>query len=323
MHIPDNYLSPSTCGIMFTAMVPIWIRVSKKVKKQISKRKLPIIGVCAAFSFLIMMFNVPIPGGTTGHAVGAVLAAILLGPYAATICVTTALLIQALFFGDGGILAFGANAFNMAFLMPFVGYTVYKFIKLRFKGRKSEYVAAFIGAYVGIVVGAFAAGIEFGIQPMLFKDVSGRALYCPYGLKVSIPAMVLPHLLIGFIEGTITAAVLAYVKKLSPGIIYKDKVSRERPIYLLLIALIVLTPVGLLAQGTAWGEWNAEELKNIIGYIPKAFQHGLSYNAVAADYSISGTNEVVGYIISALGGVAIILIVFKLLLSIKSKENKY
>lgn len=320
MHIPDNYLSPSTCAVMFAIMVPVWMKTSKKVKKEVTKKKLPILGVCAAFSFLIMMFNIPLPGGTTAHAVGAILAAILLGPYAAVICVTIALLIQALFFGDGGILAFGANAFNMAFVMPFAGYTIYRLIKSKLKTEKGEYIAAFIGGYTGIVMAAFAASIEFGIQPMLFKDINGAALYCPYGLGISIPAMVLPHLLIGFLEGGITAAVLAYVKKVSPGVIYEDKDSGKKPLYGLLIILIALCPVGLLAKGTAWGEWGTEEIKGLVGYIPKAFKNGFNYNAVAADYGISGVNNIAGYIISAVGGVAIILILVKLLSS-SEKEN--
>lgn len=322
MHIPDNYLSPSTCAVMGIIMLPIWIKASKKVKKEVSKKKIPILGVCSAFSFLIMMFNVPIPGGTTAHAVGGTLAAILLGPYAATICITIALLIQALFFGDGGILAFGANTFNMAFIMPFVGYTLYNIIRSRLKGRKSEYIAAFIGAYVGIVAAAFAASIEFGIQPLLFKDSNGAAIYCPYGLKVAIPAMVLTHLLIGLIEGGITAAVLAYVRNVSPGIIYEDKRTNKKPLYGLLLILIVLCPIGLLAAGSAWGEWDGEEIKNLVGYIPKAFQHGFKYNAAASDYSVAGMNDVVGYIISAVGGVAIILIVFKLVSSIMKNMKK-
>ena len=106
MHIPDNYLSPQTCAVMAAAMVPVWTVSIKKVKAEIPKVKLPMLGVGAAFSFLGMMFNIPIPGGTTGHAVGGTLIASLMGPYAACIAVTVALLIQALIFGDGVCPAF-------------------------------------------------------------------------------------------------------------------------------------------------------------------------------------------------------------------------
>ena len=185
MHIPEHYLSPQTCAVMTAAMLPVWGHAMKKVKLDVSKEKMPLLGVGAAFSFLGMMFNVPLPGGTTGHAVGGTLIAILLGPDAACLAVTIALLIQALLFGDGGILAFGANCFNMAFVLPYAGYFVYRLIADRISSEKGRYIGAAIGSYVGINAAALCAAIEFGIQPALFHDSMGQALYCPYGLSVS------------------------------------------------------------------------------------------------------------------------------------------
>lgn len=129
MHIPENYLSPSTCAVMTAAMVPVWGYSINKVRTEIPKARMPLLGIGAAFSFLGMMFNVPLPGGTTGHAVGGTLIAILTGnPAAGCISVSIALLIQALLFGDGGILAFGANCFNMAFVLPYLGFFLYKLL---------------------------------------------------------------------------------------------------------------------------------------------------------------------------------------------------
>lgn len=321
MHIPDNYLSPATCAVMGAVMLPIWGTAVKKVKEEVSKKKMPILGVCAAVSFLVMMFNVPVPGGTTAHAVGATMIAILAGPFSACISVTIALLIQALFFGDGGILAFGANCFNMAFVMPFVGYYIYKFIKSKVSSEKGDNIAAFIGGYIGIVAAAFCASVEFGIQPLLFKDAAGHALYCPYPLSVSIPAMIIPHLVVGLLEGAVTAGVYAYIKKMSPGVIYEGKTTNKKSLYGLIGALIVLCPIGLLAAGDAWGEWDAEGIKSLVGYVPKAFEHGFNYTALAPDYGFSGMNEKIGYILSAIVGVALILIVFKIISSIK-KDKK-
>jgi ABC-type Co2+ transport system, permease component len=320
MHIPDNYLSPSTCVVMGAVMLPVWTRAVKKVKEEVSKRKMPILGICAAFSFLIMMFNVPVPGGTTAHAVGAVLISILIGPYAATISVTIALLIQALFFGDGGILALGANCFNMAFVMPFLGYFVYKSIKSKVRSDKGEYIAAFLAGYVGILAAAFCTAIEFGIQPLLFKDAAGAAIYCPYALNVSIPAMILPHLLVGLLEGAVTAGVYAYIKNMAPGVIYEGKPTSKKPLYGLLIAMVLLSPIGLLATGTAWGEWGSDEIKDIVGYVPNAFEHGFNFSTMMPDYSVGGMNEIIGYIISAVAGVALILILFKILGSAKKDK---
>src|SRR6202142_4228143 len=114
MHIPDGYLSPVTCLIMFLIALPFWWIGIRKIRERMSAQSVPLIALLAAFSFVIMMFNFPIPGGTTAHAIGATIAAILLGPESATIVVSIALIIQAFFFGDGGITALGANSFNMA-----------------------------------------------------------------------------------------------------------------------------------------------------------------------------------------------------------------
>ncbi|MCY6370892.1 cobalt transporter CbiM [Clostridium ganghwense] len=322
MHIPDNYLSPSTCAALGAVMLPIWRRAAVKVKQELSRKKMPLLGICAAFSFLIMMFNVPLPGGTTGHAVGATLAAILLGPYAAAISVTIALVIQALFFGDGGILAIGANCFNMAFIMPFVGYYIYKFISSRLKGEKGEYVASFIGAYISLNVAAFFTALEFGIQPLLFKDAVGLPLYCPYGIEAAIPAMLIPHLLVaGVIEGVVTTAVYGYVKKTSPSAIYEDTSVKMNPIYGLITAMILFVPIGLLATGTAWGEWGTDEIKDMLGFIPKGMKDGFNFEAIMPDYSISGLPEIAGYILSAVAGVALILIIIKFATKKKHKNH--
>ena len=329
MHIPDNYLSPSTCVALGAAMVPVWTRTVKKVKKEVTKKKMPLMGIGAAFSFIIMMFNVPLPGGTTGHAVGATMVALLLGPEAACISITIALLLQALLFGDGGVLAFGANCFNMAFIMPYAGYYIYKFIKDRVSSEKGEYAAIFIASYISLNMGALFTAIEFGIQPLLFKDALGMPLYCPYPLSVSIPAMVLSHLLVaGAVEGIITTGVYGFIKKVSPGTIYEDSQRKLKPIYVLIIVLICLTPVGLLAAGTAWGEWGIDEISSVVsggkalGYVPKGMKNGFDFKALIPDYSISGMPEVLGYILSAVLGVAILLILFKLIGSGKGSNEK-
>ena len=121
---------------------------------------MPLLGVAAAFSFLIMMFNIPLPGGTSGHAIGGALIAILLGPYSAVFSVTIALAIQALFFGDGGILALGVNCFNMAFIMPFTAYYLFKFIKKLFPNKKGEYFGAFLGGYISVNIAALFAALS-------------------------------------------------------------------------------------------------------------------------------------------------------------------
>jgi len=218
VHIPDGYLGPSTCGFFYVVMVPVWLAASRMVKKRLNARQVPLMAIAAAFCFVIMMFNIPIPGGTTGHPVGGVLAAILLGPWAACIAVTVALVIQALLFGDGGITAAGANCFNMAFVLPFTGYYIYR---LAGGGAgatpKRRVMAAGIAGYAAICVSALCAGIEFGVQPLLYKTASGQPLYCPFGLNISVPTMLGEHLLVfGWVEAVITALVVKYLMKQSP-----------------------------------------------------------------------------------------------------------
>lgn len=327
MHIPDNYLSPQTCGVFGVVMIPLWVHCIRKVKNQLDRKHIAFIGIAAAFSFLLMMFNVPLPGGTTGHAVGGTLIAILLGPEAACIAVTVALAIQALLFGDGGILAFGANCFNMAFVIPFLGFALYRLIRDHAPAAWGDKVGAAIGAYVAINVAALCAAIEFGVQPLLFHDAAGQALYSPYSLTVSIPAMVIPHLLVaGVVDALATVLIYSYVKKVAPEFIYRTadeqggrRASSLRPVYILLGILAVATPLGLIAGssllpgfGDAWGEWAAEDLAGLVGYTPTGMEHGFSWNALFPDYSMAGLPDFVGYILSAVIGAALLIIVFKL-----------
>lgn len=221
MHIPDGYLGPTTCGFFYVLMAPIWAIASKIVKKTLSAKQVPLLAIGAAFSFVIMMFNVPIPGGTTGHAVGGVLVAILLGPWAACIAITVALVVQALLFGDGGITAIGANCFNMAFVLPFVGYYIYKAISYNSPvDSNRRVIAAGVAGYVALNVAAGLTGFEFGIQPLLHKTASGQALYCPYGLNAALPMMLGEHLLVfGWVEAIVTALVIKYLQKQDPGLL--------------------------------------------------------------------------------------------------------
>jgi len=206
---------------MYAAMVPIWAVASRKVRKTLKAKQVPLLAIGAAFSFVIMMFNVPIPGGTTGHAVGAVLAAILLGPWAACIAVTVALVVQALLFGDGGITAIGANCFNMAFVEVFAGYYLYKIISGPSPIVSARrVVAAGIAGYAALNIAALSTAVMFGIQPLLHKTVSGQSLYCPYGLGTAIPVMVGEHMLIfGLVEALVTALVVKYLQKQDPSLL--------------------------------------------------------------------------------------------------------
>lgn len=341
MHIPDGYLSPQTTVPALAGMIPVWAAAFSRVQKKLSGKRIPTLALCAAFSFVIMMFNVPVAGGSSAHAVGAVFIAILLGPWAATISVSTALLIQALAFGDGGVLAFGVNCLNMAVIMPFAGYAVYKLIAGKSElGSRRNLVGSFIGSYAGINLAAFCTSVEFGIQPLFFKAADGTALYCPYPLSVSIPSMMFAHgLIAGPIDAMITAAAIAYIAKAAPQLFTQNqlvlaqepKVSffkRYKAMLIPLGVLVVLTPFGLFATGTAWGEWSTEELKAAIGFIPGGFAAMAGkWKALMPDYSLhalggGAAGSAVGYILSAAVGILLIVGLILLTSALMKKSQK-
>jgi cobalt/nickel transport system permease protein len=229
MHIPDGYLSPQTCIATYALSVPLWAAASSRLKKTLRSRQVPLLALSAAFCFVIMMFNIPVPGGTTGHAVGAVLVAVLLGPWAACVAVSVALIVQAFIFGDGGITCIGANCLNMAMIMPFTGYAIYWLISGRSPlSSPLRWLGAAAGAYVGLNLSALSTALMFGIQPLFFTDPSGRPLYAPYPLNIAIPAVAAGHLLFfGVIEALITGLVIASIQKTDPSLLSADKTEQK------------------------------------------------------------------------------------------------
>ena len=230
MHIPDGYLGPYTFIAMWIIMIPIWYYAGRKLSSELKSRQVPLLALAAAFSFVIMMFNVPIPGGSTGHAVGAAIIGIVLGPWAAVIAISVALVLQALMFGDGGITAIAANCFNMAVVMPFVAYYAYKLISGGTEITSSRRViAAAIAGYISLAIAATFTGIEFGIQPILHHTAEGVPLYMPYPLSVTVPAMVLEHVF-GFsiLEALITAMIFAYIQRTDTSLFYGEKSAAQK-----------------------------------------------------------------------------------------------
>jgi cobalt/nickel transport system permease protein len=276
MHIPDGYLSPSTCAALYAASAPFWYTALRRLARQVAGRLIPLVAVFSAFSFVVMMFNLPLPGGTTGHAAGIAVAAIVLGPWASILAVSAALLIQALFFGDGGVTALGANCFNMAIVGCLTAYAVYRFAAGRSPlDSRRRVAAAGLAGYVSINAAALLAALEFGIQPVLFTDSAGAPLYAPYRLAVAVPAMMIGHLTVaGAAELILTAGLVAWLQKSHPSLLAATapgapRAAAEpapapgwralRPFLAGLAAVLLLTPLGILAVGAAWGEWAPED----------------------------------------------------------------
>lgn len=342
MHIPDGYLSPSTCVTLFGAAVPFWTVALRRLQTKLTTQSIPLVSVFAAFSFIVMMFNLPLPGGTTGHAVGMGVASIVLGPWVSIAAISVALLIQAIFFGDGGITAYGANCFNMAIVGSLVAYAIYRAVGYKAplsSGRRV--LAAGLAGYGGINIAAFCAAVEFGIQPLLFLDTSGAPLYAPYPLHIAIPAMMAGHLtLAGLAEFVISAGIVAYLQRSDPALLRatapdvpatESALLTEHPatltarkLWLALAGLLILTPLGILATGTAWGEWSAQDFGkadarrqiaissgNVAppSQAPLGLRHLSSvWNAPLTHYAPRFVGSVyLGYMLAALAGVLLIL----------------
>jgi cobalt/nickel transport system permease protein len=329
MHIPDGYLSPATCGVAGAAVLPVLAAAVARTKKVVKSRHAPLMALGASYSFLVMMFNVPIPDGTTAHAVGAVLVAVLLGPWAAVVCVSTALVIQAFFFGDGGVLALGANVLNMAVVMPMVGYGLYRLVSRNTSlTARRRALAAGIGGYVGLNAAALCAAIEFGLQPTLFSADNGTPLYAPFDLSEAIPPMALAHLTVaGAVEFALTLGIVSYLQRANVPLLRINGrgaadtdgglgASPRRPALQWavtgIVVMVVLTPLGLLAPGGAFGEDAPVDL-DLHRYGLSAIPHGLQHyneawsNAILGGYGFSsGRHETLGYILSA--GVGILAV---------------
>ncbi len=342
MHIPDGYLSPATCVAAYAAAGPFWYMAVKRVKRVLHSKVVPLLAVVSAFSFVVMMFNLPIPGGTTAHAVGMAVAAIVLGPAAAILAISIALAIQALFFGDGGITAFGANAFNMAIVGTLVAYASYRLISGDAPiASVRRVVAAAVAGYLAINAAAFVTALEFGIQPALFTDASGAPLYAPYPLAIALPAMMFAHLTIaGAAEAIVTGGIVAYLQRANPGLL--EATAKATPdarpapadggwfatrwLWTGLGALMVVSPLGLLAAGIAWGEWGSEDFADpairdqitaASGNVapPESVPQGLErlasiWTAPIPDYAPPFMHsESFGYILSGVVGAGLILLV--------------
>jgi len=214
MHIPDGLLDPITTIVLWivtiTVMILGYFRMGRMFEKEDSDKLIPYIGVLAAVIFAFQFVNYPVPGGTSGHLVGGTLVAVILGPWASVIVLFLILVIQSLF-GDGGITALGANAFNMGIIGGIVGfYLVVLFVKLLKKtSLKKELkvtIATGTGSYIAIVLASFICGIEIAISGTI-------------PIEIAIPAMVFWHLLIGLGEAIISALIVFYIYKTKPDFI--------------------------------------------------------------------------------------------------------
>ncbi len=203
MHIPDGFIPLAQCAIYYIIMIVALYFSAKWARANLDEKRIPLLAVLAAGIFAIMSMNMPIPFGTSGHMVGGALVAIVfMAPEAAVLVFTAVLLIQALFFGDGGITALGANVFNMAIVGGCVGLFTFKGLQ----GMIGKYPSAFVAAWLATLVAAVVAAIEMAIAGT-------------FPLTVGIASMALYHAFIGIIEGVLTVIVLYALEKFRPDLL--------------------------------------------------------------------------------------------------------
>jgi cobalt/nickel transport system permease protein len=212
MHIPDGFIDLKTAittGVLSTGGVATSIY---KVKRIFKAKVIVMMGIVAALIFALQMINFTIPGGTSGHFLGGALVAIIIGPFAGTIVLTVVLIVQALVFMDGGLIALGCNVFNMAICGVLSAYLIYILFRRISKKRSVFYTSVAIASWFSVVFASFLAALELGISGI-------------YEMGITLKAMVLVHMIIGIGEAIITTAIVTFIDRIRPDLIITKQVN--------------------------------------------------------------------------------------------------
>ena len=215
MHIPDGFLDAKTLALTGALSAGGLAVAARQVNRTLPRNKIPLMGLGAAFVFAAQMLNFPVAGGTSGHLLGGVLAAVLLGPGAAAIVIACVLLVQALLFSDGGVLALGANIFNMAFIGAMVGYTIYRVVFRFLPGLRGRIAAVFFASWCSTVLASLTCAGELALSGTLAP-------------AVVFPAMLGTHALIGIGEGLITSLVILTIARPRPDLLETETAPAPR-----------------------------------------------------------------------------------------------
>jgi len=218
LHIPDGLMDPLIAAAGWMIALVMLAIATKVVNRRIEERQIPLMAMLAAGLFVAQMLNFPVGGGTTGHLVGAALAAILLGPYAGMAVIMVILVIQGLLFGDGGVTAMGLNFLNMGVIGCFTGYYVHRAFP-----KKYRRAGIFSAAWLAVFLGALACATELSVSSVISGGTYGIAP------MISIPAMSIYHAVIGVGEGAITLGVLSYLEHVSPEMLRMPKITAFEP----------------------------------------------------------------------------------------------
>ena len=333
MHMADAMLSPAVGATMYVASGLVAAYSINKIRKEEDyKKKIPTMGIMGAFVFATQMLNFTIPGtGSSGHLCGGLLLSSILGPFGGFLSMIGVLLIQCLFFADGGLLALGANVWNMAFYGCFIGSLIWKFIMKKGMSKTKIIIASMLGSVLTLQLGAFSVTLE---------TLASGVTQLPFGAFVL--AMQPIHLAIGLVEGLITSAVLCFIYEARPEILWNgnNKIEKEarfsyKKTIAILSCLVVIIAGGfsLLASSNPDGlEWSIEKLTGsteIEGQENNVYQTTQSIQdttAILPDYSFENSDNPLGTSVSGIVG-CIITVVFLLIvgyiIKLKRKKGSY
>lgn len=314
MHMADALLSPAVAGTMYAASGLAAGYSIKKVRRQNEPEKIPVMGVMGAFVFAAQMINFTIPGtGSSGHLCGGMLLTGILGPEAGFLTMIGVLLIQCLLFADGGLLAFGANVWNMAFYGCFVGGMILWRLLMKNGMTRGKIIAASIlGSILTMQLGAFSVTLE---------TLASHITELPFSVFVSVMQPI--HLAIGLVEGLITAAVLVFVYEARPQLLWccngqdlKNRMSVKKLAGIFVIAAVILGgAVSLFASAYPDGlEWSVEKTAKVrqpdaAGGIYGIAEKIQQKTSLLPDYHFLGKDSLAGTSFSGVAGGLVVLIV--------------
>jgi cobalt/nickel transport system permease protein len=292
MHIPDGFLSVPVAAVGWLLMAAMIALALRQTRDQLGERQIPLMGILAAFVFAAQMINFPVAGGTSGHVLGGALIAILLGPWAAVLVMTSVITVQALLFQDGGLLALGFNVFNMGILTAFIAYAAYRaMIRLLGDSPRATVVAAALAAWVSVEAAATATALQLAI--------SGTS-----SLNVAFPAMVGVHALIGLGEALITAGALAFLRQTRPDLIAGGARTASRGYGWIAAGLVIALALAFVSPLADSAPDGLERVAADNRFIDKADDSPFS---ILPDYTVPGLDhEVLTTILAGVIGVLIV-----------------
>lgn len=299
LHIPDGFLSLSTALLCWVLAIVLLGMAIRRTQSALGERRVPLMGVMAAFIFAAQMINFPVAGGTSGHLLGGALAAIILGPWAGMLVMASVIAVQALLFQDGGLLVMGANILNMGLLTVLIGYGLYRGVAGRSRGVRLT--VAGVAAWLSVMAAALATSLELWL--------SGTS-----ALGIVVPTMLGVHAVIGVGEALITVAALAFIMQTRADLLETDG-ERRGGLGWVVAGLTVTLAVVLLAPLASADPDGLERVAMDLGFIERGTDAPYE---VLPDYTVPLLGEttvstILAGVIGALVVAALIVIVVRLL----------